>query len=83
MSEEQKAPYQKKHEIDKVRYEKQCKELEKKGYYTLSDGSKTTDPQNSHMLKVKKKRAKTPNKEVEASSDSDGLDVEETPAKKP
>jgi len=35
------------------------------------------------MLKVKKKRAKTPNKEVEASSDSDRLDVEETPAKKP
>ena len=29
-------------------------QLAKKGYYMLEDGSKSTDPANSHLLKVKK-----------------------------
>ena len=42
---------------DKARHEKQKQELAKKGYYTLPDGSKSTDPQNAALLKKKKKRA--------------------------
>lgn len=32
--------------------------MAKKGYYTLEDGSKSTDPENAELLKVKKKKNK-------------------------
>ena len=54
MSEEEKKPYVDKQEQSKQRVEKQRVELGKKGFYTLEDGSKSTDPANSHLLKVKK-----------------------------
>ena len=50
-SEKDKAPYNKMHEEDVAFVEKQKKELEKKGYYTLKNGQKSTD------LEEKKKRS--------------------------
>ena len=81
MSEKEKAPYVKMAEADKAREEKEKAELAKKGYYTLSDGTKSTDPANVKLLKVKKKRSKASQtrKSIGNSSDSDELDVEEEP----
>jgi len=42
------------HDEDVVRYENQLKELEKKGYFKMEDGSKSSD----HAPKVKKVTAK-------------------------
>ena len=44
------------HEEDKKRVERQTAELKQKGYYTLADGSKSTDPENAKLLAVKKKK---------------------------
>ena len=43
MDEEEKAPYEKKSQDDKARFNDQVAELSKHGYFTLADGSKTTD----------------------------------------
>jgi len=51
-SDKDKAPYIKLHEEDVAYVEKQKKELDKKGYYTLKNGQKSTD------LEEKKKRSK-------------------------
>lgn len=58
MSEAERAPYVQQSEKAKAVVEEQKKELKAKGYYTLEDGSKSTDPQNAHLLKVKKKKRK-------------------------
>ena len=50
------APYEKMHEEDKKRVERQTAELKKQGYYTLADGSKSTDPENAKLLAKKKKK---------------------------
>ena len=55
--------YKKMHEEDKLRHDKQLAELKKKGYFTLDDGSKSTDAENVKMLQPKKK--KTTSGEVE------------------
>ena len=44
------------HEEDKLRHERQTAELKKKGYFTLDDGSKSTDAENVKMLQPKKKK---------------------------
>jgi len=44
MSERERAPFEKMAEDDKVRYEKQSAERERKGYFTMPDKSKSTDP---------------------------------------
>ena len=36
---------------DKVRYEKQCAEREKKGFFLLLDKTKSTDPENAKLFK--------------------------------
>ena len=54
MTDDQKAPYEKMAETDKVRFEKQMAEREKKGYFILDDKSKSTDPQNAKLFKPKK-----------------------------
>jgi hypothetical protein len=43
-------------EDDKVRYEKQCAEKEKKGYFLLADKTKSTDPDNAKLFKKKVKK---------------------------
>ena len=45
-SDKQKQPYEKKAEQSRERYEKQVAELAKKGFYTLEDGTKSTDEIN-------------------------------------
>ncbi len=42
---DKKAPFEKMAEDDKVRYEKQLTEREKKGFFLLEDKTKSTDPQ--------------------------------------
>ena len=42
--------YKKMHEEDKLRHERQTAELKKKGYFTLDDGTKSTDAENVKML---------------------------------
>ncbi len=41
-------------EKDKARFDRQQAELEKKGYFTLDDNSKSTDPENAKLFKRKK-----------------------------
>jgi len=57
MSEKEKLPYDKLNEQDKVRHQKQKDEKDKKGYFMLDDGSKSTDAKN-----VPKKRKSKVNK---------------------
>jgi len=46
MTEKDKKPYIEKGENDKKRMEKEKADLEKKGYFILEDGSKSTDEKN-------------------------------------
>jgi len=52
MSDAEKQPYENKNAADKKRHEKQLDLLNQKGYFTLEDGSKSTDAQN--VLKKRK-----------------------------
>jgi hypothetical protein len=52
MSVAEKQPYENKNAADKKRHEKQLDLLNTKGYFTLEDGSKSTDAQN--VLKKRK-----------------------------
>jgi hypothetical protein len=54
MSDEEKAPFAKQAENDKVRYERQLAEREKKGFFILDDKSKSTDPDNAKLFKSKR-----------------------------
>lgn len=56
MSEKEKAPYEKLKEKDATRYANQLAEREKKGYFKLEDGTKSTDPDNAKLFKVKKSK---------------------------
>lgn len=44
MTEEEKQPYKAKTDAAKAICDKQAAELKKRGFYTLEDGSKSTDP---------------------------------------
>ena len=46
MTDAQRQPYNGMNAADKTRQQKQEAELEKKGYFLLEDGTKSTDPQN-------------------------------------
>lgn len=50
MSEKDKQPYEKMHQDDVKRFEKETAEFKKKGWFTMQDGTKSTD------LEVKKKK---------------------------
>lgn len=68
------APYLKKAEQDKERHAKQLAELEKKGYFKLEDGSKSTDEKNAPLFKkqvksIEKKETKAAEK-LERKSES-------------
>eukprot|EP00347_Sterkiella_histriomuscorum_P007433 403348940 len=63
-SDEEKKKYEKMHEKDQERYEKQLKDLKDKGYFMMSDGTKSTD----HEVPNKKKRAKSTDKKRGKSS---------------
>jgi hypothetical protein len=59
MTEKDKAPYVKMSEDDKGRKERQENELEKKGYFTLDNKTKSTDPENAKLFKKKKSASET------------------------
>jgi len=60
MDDKARKPYTDQNEADKVRQDKQIKELDTKGFYTCLDGTKSTDKGNEHLFKKKKKKqAKT------------------------
>ena len=56
MSDKEKEKFVKLAEADKVRHEQQMAEREKKGYFLLADKSKSTDPKNASLFKVKKSK---------------------------
>ena len=64
-----KEPYHKMADKDKQRYDKQVAELKRKGYYTLEDGTKSTDKENSNLLKSKTKS--TPKKSTAGKKDNE------------
>ena len=82
MNDEDKQPFEAKSKSAAERVEAQTEELKKKGYYTLEDGSKSTDPANAALLKIKKKRVE---KKTEAISEERESKSEAPPikAKKP
>ena len=55
---EKKAVYENKHNVDAQRYQKQCVDLDKNGYFIMEDGTKSSE----HKAKLKK-RAKKNDKE--------------------
>ena len=57
MSEKEKTPFDKLAADDRVRFEKQTKELETKGFFKMEDGTKSTDPANSHLAKKEKTKS--------------------------
>ena len=71
MEQKDKQKYIKMNEADKKRFEKQAAELKKLGYYKLEDGSKSTDPQNAELLKVKVKRTKKNSRKENSDSEDD------------
>ncbi len=54
MTDTEKAKYNKLSQQDKLRYQAQLDEREKKGYFMLENGTKSTDPANAKLFKVKK-----------------------------
>ena len=59
MTDEEKKPFAKKSDDDKVRHDKQVAEREKKGFFTLEDKSKSTDPDNAKLFKKRKSHAES------------------------
>jgi len=57
MSDKEKDPYEKMSAEDKKRHENQVAEREKKGYFTMPDKTKSTDPENAKLFKKKKPKA--------------------------
>lgn len=53
LTEEQKAPFNAKHDADVKRYEGQVKQLKEKGYFIMADGTKSTDHQGTVNRKRK------------------------------
>ena len=56
MSDAEKKPFSEKNEQDKARQDKQQQTFEKKGYFILEDGSKSTDEKNlpTHKRRLSK-----------------------------
>ena len=66
--EEEKAPYVKMAAEDEQRFQKQTAEFAKKGWFTMGDGSKSTDAKNAHLIKKKSKKRKADGDTKEASA---------------
>jgi len=73
MGDKEKAPYEKMHDTDVARVAKQNAEREKKGYFMLDDGSKSTDEKNAKLFKQSKadKSTKTAGKKSDDDSDEE------------
>jgi high mobility group protein B3 len=66
MSDAQKKPYISKNLEDKVRQEKQQASLDKRGYFVLEDGSKSTDEKNLPTRRARKASKSLPSDAEEA-----------------
>ena len=71
MSEKEKEPYEAMKLKDQKRREKQQAEREKKGFFILEDGSKSTDPANAKLFKEKKQKDAKNATESEDSEDEE------------
>ena len=73
MGEKERAPYEKMHDTDVARVAKQNAEREKKGYFILDDGSKSTDEKNAKLFKQSKadKSTRTAGKKSDDDSDEE------------
>lgn len=72
MDEKARAPYDKKHEVEKALHEKRMAEREKKGFFLFEDGTKSTDPANKN--RVAKDKATKKKKDKVTSDDTDEED---------
>ena len=66
MSDAEKQPWFELANDAKERVEKQKLELAAKGYYTLENGTKSTDPENADLLKVKARKSRDGSKKQSA-----------------
>ena len=64
MTEKDKKPYEKIHEADQKRYQKELAQLIKEGYFVNSDGVKSSDIEKK-LKKEKKKENADPEEKVE------------------
>ena len=62
MTEEEKAPYNKLAKADDERYQKQMAQYKDKKWFTMDDGSKSTDEKNQHLFKRKTMKSKAADK---------------------
>ena len=53
MNEEERAPYEKLAKVDDERYKKQMAQYKEKKWFTMEDGSKSTDEKNQNLFKRK------------------------------
>ena len=68
MSDDQKQPYTKMSTADGLRHDKHVEELKEKGYFTLEDGSKSTDPKKSKIVK-KRTHEEAKNQDLDSLAD--------------
>jgi hypothetical protein len=66
LNEDDKKPYVALVAKDQIRYDKQVEELKKKGFYTLPDGTKSTDDCNKSLFVKKTKKSKKGEEEEQA-----------------
>lgn len=71
MSDKEKEPYEAMKLKDQKRRDKQLAEREKKGFFFLEDGSKSTDPANAKLFKEKKQKDAKNATESEDSEDEE------------
>ncbi len=74
MTDKEKKPYEKLHDQDVQRYEKQMKEMNDNGFFVLEDGSKSSE----HTAKTKQRRKK----KVESESEEESEEEEEVKPRK-
>lgn len=67
MSEKDRKPYHDQHDKDVKRYEQQLDDLNKKGFFMMPDGTKSSD----HTAKIKKKRSKSAANATESEDDAE------------
>ena len=77
MSDKDKKKYEALHAKDKVRYEKQCAELEKNGFFKMDDGSKSSDHKPKKKLGKRTKAEATQEVEAEEEPEEEVAQEEE------
>ena len=63
---DEKSVYEDKHKIDAQRYQKQCTDLDKNGFFMMDDGNKSSE----HKSKLKKRAKKNDKEDKKAEKSS-------------